>query len=107
MHGEYDQFQHIMRNGSGAVKLKVEQEFGTTFSKAEKKNIAALIYYPERKLEEVARHEQNIEDWYRVTLYRLIPICKNASSKYTRFAIPIFRPLIPSVRMISLLRNRK
>ena len=84
VHGEYDQFQHIMRNGSGAVKLKIEQEFGTTFSKVEKKNLAALIYYPERKLEEVARHEENMEDWYRVTLYRLIPICKNASSKYTR-----------------------
>lgn len=84
VHGEYEQFQHIMRNGSGAVKLKIEQEFGTTFGKAEKKNIAALIYYPELKLEEVARHEDNLEDWYRVTLYRLIPICKNASSKYTR-----------------------
>lgn len=84
VHGEYEQFQHIMRNGSGAVKLKIEQEFGTTFSKAEKKNIAALIYYPELKLEEVARHEENMDDWYRVTLYRLIPICKNASSKYTR-----------------------
>lgn len=84
VHGEYEQFQHIMRNGSGAVKLKIEQEFGTTFSKTEKKNIAALIYYPELKLQEVARHEDSMEDWYRVTLYRLIPICKNASSKYTR-----------------------
>lgn len=84
VHGEYEQFQHIMRNGSGAVKRKIEQEFGTTFSKVEKKNIAALIYYPELKLEEVARHEENLDDWYRVTLYRLIPICKNASSKYTR-----------------------
>ena len=84
VHGEYEQFQHIMRNGSGAIKRKIEQEFGTTFSRADKKNIAALIYYPEMKLEEVARHEESMEDWYRVTLYRLIPICKNASSKYTR-----------------------
>lgn len=84
VHGEYEQFQHIMRNGSGAIKRKIEQEFGTTFSRADKKNMAALIYYPEMKLEEVARHEENLEDWYRVTLYRLIPICKNASSKYTR-----------------------
>lgn len=28
--------------------------------------------------------EDNLEDWYKVTLYRLIRICKNASSKYTR-----------------------
>ena len=55
VHGEYDQFQHIMRNGSGAVKRKIEQEFGTTFGRAEKRSIAALIYYPELKLEEVMR----------------------------------------------------
>lgn len=60
VHGEYEQFQHIMRNGSGAVKLKIEQEFGTTFGKMEKKNMAALIYYPELKLEEVARHEEGL-----------------------------------------------
>ena len=54
VHGEYEQFQHIMRNGSGAIKRKIEQEFGTTFSRADKKNMAALIYYPEMKLEEVA-----------------------------------------------------
>ncbi len=84
VHGEYDQFQHIMRNGSGAIKRKIEQEFGTTFGNAEKRNLAALIYYPQLKLEEVMRHEENMNDWYRVTMYRLIIVCKNASSKYTR-----------------------
>ena len=28
--------------------------------------------------------EENMEDWYKVSLYRLIRICKSASSKYTR-----------------------
>ena len=53
-------------------------------SAAEKKAIATLIYYPEQKLEQVLKTEDNLEDWYKVTLYRLIRICKNASSKYTR-----------------------
>lgn len=84
IHGEYDQFQHIIKNGSGAIKRKIEDEFGNAITAGEKKSIATLIYYPEQKLEQVLKTEENIEDWYRVTLYRLIRICKSASSKYTR-----------------------
>lgn len=84
IHGEYDQFQHIIKNGSGAIKRKIEEEFGNAISLAEKKAIATLIYYPEQKMEQVFKTEDNIEDWYKVTLYRLIRICKSASSKYTR-----------------------
>ena len=84
IHGEYDQFQHVLKNGSGAIKRKIEDEFGNAISQAEKKSIATLIYYPEQKMEQVIKTEENMEDWYRVTLYRLIRICKGASSKYTR-----------------------
>jgi fructose-1,6-bisphosphatase-3 len=84
IHGEYDQFQHVMRNGSGAIMRKIEEEFGSAISAAEKRAIATLIYYPEQKLEYVMRTEENLEDWYQVTFYRLVRICKNASSKYTR-----------------------
>ncbi len=59
---------------------KIEDEFGNAISAAEKKAIATLIYYPEQKLEQVLKTEDNLEDWYKVTLYRLIRICKNASS---------------------------
>lgn len=87
IHGEYDQFQHVMRNGSGAIKRKIEDEFGNAISAAEKKSMATLIYYPEQKMKQVLKQEknlENLEDWYKVTLYRLIRICKSASSKYTR-----------------------
>lgn len=84
IHGEYEQFQHVLKNGSGAIKRKIEEEFGNNFSMAEKKSIATLIYYPELKLKQVQKQEDNIEDWYKVTIYRLIRICKGASSKYTR-----------------------
>lgn len=84
IHGEYEQFQHIIKNGSGAIKRKIEDEFGNAISASEKKAIATLIYYPEQKMEQVLKTEENMEDWYKVTLYRLIRICKSASSKYTR-----------------------
>lgn len=84
IHGEYEQFQHVLKNGSGAIKRKIEEEFGNNYSMAEKKAIATLIYYPELKLKQIQKQEANIEDWYKVTIYRLIRICKGASSKYTR-----------------------
>ena len=84
IHGEYEQFQHVLKNGSGAIKRKIEEEFGNNFSVSEKKAMATLIYYPELKLEQVQKKEENIEDWYKVTIYRLVRICKVASSKYTR-----------------------
>lgn len=84
IHGEYDQFQHVIRNGSGAIKRKIEDEFGNAISVVEKKAIATLIYYPEQRMEQILKTEENMEDWYKVTLYRLIRICKSASSKYTR-----------------------
>lgn len=84
IHGEYEQFQHILKNGSGAIRKKIEEEFGNAFSAVEKKNLATLIYYPELKLEQVEKEEENMEDWYSVMLYRLICVCKSASSKYTR-----------------------
>lgn len=84
IHGEYEQFQHILKNGSGAIKRKIEEEFGSAITVAEKKSLATLIYYPEQKMEQVLKNETNIEDWYKVTMYRLIRVCKSASSKYTR-----------------------
>ncbi len=84
IHGEYEQFQHILKNGSGAIKRKIEEEFGSAITVAEKKALATLIYYPEQKIEQVLKTEENMDDWYKVTMYRLIRVCKSASSKYTR-----------------------
>ena len=84
IHGEYDQFQHVLKNGSGAIKRKIEDEFGNAISQAEKKSIATLIYYPEQKLEKMTEAEEEMAEWYKITLHRLVKICKVLSSKYTR-----------------------
>lgn len=84
IHGEYEQFCHVLKNGSGAIKRKIDEEFGDMLGESEKRSISALIYYPKEKLKLVVKEEEEIEDWYKVTLIRLIRICQNASSKYTR-----------------------
>lgn len=84
IHGEYEQFNHILKNGSGSVRRKIDEEFGNTLSNKDKKSLATLIYYPKEKLEIVMQEEDNLEDWYKITLYRLVQITKHVSSKYTR-----------------------
>lgn len=84
IHGEYEQFSHVLRNGSGSVRRKIDEEFGNTLSSRDKKALATLIYYPEEKLDIVCAEEENIEDWYKITLHRLVQITKRVCSKYTR-----------------------
>ena len=84
IHGEYEPFIHVLKNGSGVVKRKIEDIFGNSLMESEKKSLATLVYYPEQKLEIVLKEEKNIDDWYKITLYRLIELCRFVSSKYTR-----------------------
>lgn len=84
IHGEYEQFNHVLKNGSGSVRRKIDEEFGNTISSKDKKSLATLIYYPESKLEIVEREEDNLEDWYKISLHRLVQVIKRVSSKYTR-----------------------
>ena len=84
IHGEYEPFLHILRNGSGVVKSKIDMVYGRTLSKDERDTLSTIIYYPKEKLEIIKQQTANIEDWYKVTLYRLITVCRVVASKYTR-----------------------
>lgn len=84
IHGEYEAFSHVLKNGSGSVRRKIDDVFGNTMSSRDKQTLATLIYYPKEKMDRIKKEEENMEDWYKITLYRLIEICKCAASKYTR-----------------------
>ena len=84
LHGEYEAFQHVLRNASGAIKRKVNEIFGNNLREMEKKELCTLIYYPEQKLQLVKEVEKDLVDWYVITLNQLVKVCQNVSSKYTR-----------------------
>ncbi len=84
IHGEYEAFSHVLKNGSGAVRRKIDDVFGNTMSSRDKQTLATLIYYPREKMALIRKTEDNMEDWYKITLYRLIEVCKCAAGKYTR-----------------------
>lgn len=84
VHGEYAAFSHVLRNGSGAVRKKIDDVFGHTLSTSDKTALAILIYYPQKKMSFIHKTEADMERWYKTALYRLIEVCKIVSSKYTR-----------------------
>ena len=84
LHGEYEAFQHVLKNASGNIKRKVNEIFGTTLREAEKRELCTLIYYPEQNLELVKESETDINDWYHITIHQLVSVCRDVSSKYTR-----------------------
>lgn len=84
IHGEYAAFLHILKNASGNIKRKVTEIYGTTLPESVIRELCALIYYPERKLEYIKAADKPLDDFYNVTLHQLVRICQSVSSKYTR-----------------------
>lgn len=86
IHGEHEAFLHILRNASGNIKRKVTELFGHILTAAQIRELCTLIYYPERRLEMAAEDtpEEELNEYYSCTLFRLVQVCQTVSSKYTR-----------------------
>ena len=85
LHGEYESFLHILQNASGVIKAKIDEIFEYTMTNEERKKFATLIYYPEEKLKLLKEENQNnLYEFYKITLHRLIKLCKVVSAKYSR-----------------------
>ncbi len=84
LHGEHEAYSHIRRNASGVIRRKIDALFSKSVTAIERAELATLIYYPEEKLDEIRERVSDIKDWYAITLQRLITLCKEVSSKYTR-----------------------
>ena len=84
LHGESAAFQHVLKNASGNIRRKVSELFKGRISEKKIRELCTLIYYPEEKLELIKAAEDDIEDWYHITIHRLVSVCRDVSSKYTR-----------------------
>ena len=84
IHGEYEAYMHIRRNASGVIRNKIDALFSKTITVSERSNLATLIYYPKEKLDEIRSEITDLNDWYAITIERLISLCRFVSNKYTR-----------------------
>ncbi len=85
VHGEYDAFNHVLRNGSGSIKEKLRDCF-PQFSSAEISSVATLIYYPQEKLDSECQLQDKklFEHYCRLNLFYLLKTVKFVGQKYTR-----------------------
>lgn len=86
IHGEHEAFNHVVQNASGAIKRKVNEELGTTIGIEDIEELSTLIYYPEEKIDLIksSKTPESLDNWYKLTIYRLVKVCRAAASKYTR-----------------------
>lgn len=84
IHGEFDAFNHVLKNASGVIKSTIEDCFGNNMRETSKRKLATLIYYPTQKLAIMKENEPDIDDWYKTTLIRLKAVCKAVCAKYKR-----------------------
>ena len=84
IHGEHEAFLHILNSGSGEVKEKLEELFGNAMTQRDRNDLATLIYYPSAKIALIADETGDMEEWYRLTIHRLVDLCRFVSTKHTR-----------------------
>lgn len=107
IHGEYEAFQHVLKNASGTIKRKIDELFATSMREHERVELATLIYYPKEKLRRVHRMELQMDEWYQLTLIRLVQVCQSVSSKYTRSKVNKALPRDFSYIIQELLHERE
>ena len=84
LHGEHEAFVHILNSASGVIHEKIDTVLGPDVPAEERAELATLVYYPNQKLPELKARQPDLHAWYRLTLLRLIDLCRFVSSKHTR-----------------------
>ncbi len=87
LHGEHEAFLYLLRSASGIIKAKIDSVFGKFVTEEEREQLANLIYYPKRYLNNLKLSGQKLIEWQKLTIYRLILVCQSVSSKYTRMKV--------------------
>ena len=84
IHGEYDAFDYVLRSASGVIQQKIDAVFGDELSLDDKRSLSALISYPEAKLRAIKADNDDLDEWYKVTLMQMIAVLTRVASRYTR-----------------------
>ena len=93
VHGEYEAFLHILNSCSGVVRERLDFLYQDTMPRAKLDQLATLIYYPEEKMEELRPQIEDLDEWYRITLNRLMEVCRLVTARYSRSKV---RKAIPA-----------
>lgn len=84
IHGEHESFLHLLRSSSGSLRRRVDELFGDDLSRSQRDALTTLIYYPEQKLPLLLAKVEDENEWYRITLRRLLRLARDISAKHPR-----------------------
>ena len=87
LHGASDAFQHVLKNASGNIRRKVSELFKDLIRESKIRELCTLIYYPEQKLELIKAEEEDLDDWYHITILRLVAVCRDVSLRCVETAL--------------------
>ncbi len=103
IHGEYDAFHHFVRSGSGMIRMRIDEVFGNILTESECDALASLVYNPEAEMARREKSENDFDAWCKVSIRRLVAICRIVSNKYTRSKVKKRLPELSSYIMDELL----
>lgn len=83
IHGEYPAFNHVLKNGSGTIRERINDIFKDELNNFEKKELASVIYYPKLKVDHITKNSKNCDKWFKNIIYRMLEVCSVTASKYT------------------------
>ena len=92
IHGEYEAFLHILNSCSGEVRNKIEEHFGDSLSNEEKNDLATLVHYPKAKISATQDVVEQMENWYRMMINRLVQLCRYVAIKHSKNKVRSFMP---------------
>lgn len=86
LHGEFDAFDYVLRNGSGSIRQKIHETFDGLLTPRHIEDLAILVYYPEDEIQHQKNylHGDALNQWYLDSIQRLLRLLQVAASKYTR-----------------------
>lgn len=84
LHGEHEAFIHMIKSASGVIKSKIDEIFGPDLTRAEREELAALVYNAEAEIKRRKKTNIDFDKWCKESILRLVLICKSVSDKYTR-----------------------
>ncbi len=85
IHGEYDAFNHFLKNASGILKTKINQNFAD-LDHVNRRRFSFFLYYPHDMLNKYQKawDEDSFEMLLRDVLKRMVELARIIATKYTK-----------------------
>lgn len=79
IHGEYEAFAHIVRNGCGSLKPQIARAFGDALSSNDQADLATLVCYPSEKIKAECITSDNDDQCYATAIAQLLVLLNHLS----------------------------